>query len=104
MMALAKRRYDMLSKGNSNPAVCVNNLIQITRGENPYDRVKGVSFSKIDGPATTAADSLAEDAEWMIETYEPRAEVESIDVTADDARNGQFTITANIKTTKEGEG
>lgn len=93
----------MLSKGNSNPAVCVNNLLQIARGENPYDRVKGVSFADIDGPETVAGDDLREDAEWMIRTYEPRAKVNSIELEAEDAKLGQFRFTADIVTKKEAD-
>lgn len=93
----------MLSKGNGSPVVCVNNLLKIARGENPYDRVKGISAANIDGPVSQAGEDIVEDAEWMLETYEPRAEVESVKLTADDAQLGQFRITANIKTTKEAD-
>ena len=44
----------MLSKGNSDIAVCVNNLLKTSRGEVPYERLKGVNFSLLDGPASTA--------------------------------------------------
>ena len=71
----------MLSKNNSNPAVCVNNLMQIARGEVPYDRVKGISFAQLDVPIAQATDEIVEDAEWMLDTYEPRAEIDSIEVT-----------------------
>ena len=91
----------MLRKNNSNPAVCVNNLIQIARGEVPYDRVKGVSYAQLDAPSAHAIDEIAEDAEWMLGTYEPRAEIESVEVTPTDAPNGHFAITTKIKTTKE---
>lgn len=91
----------MLSKNNSNPAVCVNNLIQIARGEVPYDRVKGISFAQLDAPVAQATDEIVEDAEWMLDTYEPRAEIDSIEVTPTDAQNGHFAIIANINTVKE---
>lgn len=91
----------MLKKNNSNPAVCVNNLIKIARGEVPYDRVKGVSFAQIDTPISQSTDEIAEDAEWMLGTYEPRAEIENIEVAATDAPNGHFEIKATI-TNKEG--
>ena len=93
----------MLSKNNSNPAVCVNNLIKIARGEVPYDRVKGISFAQLDTPIAQAADEIIEDAEWMLDTYEPRAEIDSIEVTPTDAPNGHFTIAANINTIKEAD-
>lgn len=93
----------MLSKNNSNPAVCVNNLIQIARGEVPYDRVKGVSIAHIDAPITQAIDDIVEDAEWMLSTYEPRAEIESVEVTPTAAQDGNFAIKANINTIKEAD-
>ena len=92
----------MLSKNNGSPVVCVNNLVKIVRGENPYERVKGININLIGMPLTLALDELEGDAEWLIETYEPRATVESIEITPDDAATGQFTITANIAQ-KEGE-
>lgn len=92
----------MLSKNNSSPAVCVNNLLQIARGEVPYDRVKGISFAQIDAPIAQAADELVEDAEWMLETYEPRVQAEEIEVSPADAQNGSYTIKATIKN-KEAE-
>lgn len=88
----------MLSKGNSNTAVCVNNLLKISRGEVPYERLKGVNFSQLDGPATTAGQEMIEDIEWMLSIYEPRAKVESIVLKPDNAQLGQFTIQANIST------
>ena len=93
----------MLSKNNSSPAVCVNNLIQIARGEVPYDRVKGVSSAYLEAPITQAVDDIVEDAEWMLNTYEPRADVDSIEVAPTDAQSGHFTITAKINTTKEAD-
>ena len=91
----------MLSKNNSNPAVCVNNLIQIARGEVPYDRVKGVSFAHIDVPFAQQTDAIAADAEWMLGAYEPRVEVEGINVEPNDEQNGHFGINVNINTKKE---
>ena len=93
----------MLSANNSNPAVCVNNLIQIARGEVPYDRVKGIGFAQLDVPAGQAADEIVEDAEWMLGTYEPRAEIDSVEVTPTDAQNGHFSVVANINTIKEAD-
>ena len=93
----------MLSNNNSNPAVCINNLLQIARGEVPYDRVKGVQTSYIDTPIEQARDDIVEDAEWMLGTYEPRAEVESVEITADAAAVGHFTLKAIINTEKEAE-
>lgn len=86
----------MLSSGNSNAAVCVNNLLKISRGEVPYERLKGVNFSGIDGPATTASEDLIADLEWMLNVYEPRAVVDKIALAPLDAQNGHFAIEAEI--------
>ena len=93
----------MLRKNNSNPAICANNLIQIAKGEVPYDRIKGVSFAQLDAPISQAIDDITEDTEWMINTYEPRVEVEKIEVTPTDAQHGHFAISATINTTKEAD-
>ena len=94
----------MRSKDNGSPAVCVSNLVRIARGEVPYDRVKGIGFEHLDTPSAQAIDDIVEDAEWMLGTYEPRAEVDGVEVTPSDVAGGHFTITANLKNTKEGEG
>lgn len=93
----------MLSKNNGNPAICVNNLIQIARGEVPYDRVKGVSIAQLDAPIAQSTDEIIEYVEWMLDVYEPRAEIDGIEVTPTDAPNGHFAIKANINTIKEAE-
>ena len=93
----------MLSKNNSNPAVCVNNLIQIARGEVPYDRVKGISSKHIDVPSPQAVDELIDDVEWMLDIYEPRVDVENIEVTPVDAPSGHFAVKATINDNKEAD-
>ena len=86
----------MQSINNSNPAICVNNLIQIARGEVPYDRVKGVSFAQLDAPITSAGSDIIADAEEMLETYEPRADIESIELVPSDLENGHASLNVNI--------
>lgn len=39
----------MRAKGNGDPAVCANNLVRISRGEVPYDRIRGVKFADLIG-------------------------------------------------------
>lgn len=94
----------MRKTGNGNPANCVTNLLRISRGENPYERLKGVSFAEIDAPVSRASDDIIEDAEWMLGTYEPRAQVDGLALVADDSANGQFRIEAEISTAKEANG
>lgn len=86
----------MLKTGNGLTQNCVNNLLKIFRGECPYERVKGLDPRMIDRPPSDSA-SIAHDAEWLIETYEPRATLGSIDVIPTDVVNGGFRLKANLK-------
>ena len=87
----------MKASGNGAPQVCVNNLLQIARGEVPYERVKGLDPRIVDRPITSADLQLRQEAEWLVETYEPRAEIETITVTQDSAVEGGFSVSADIK-------
>lgn len=84
----------MKAKGNGDPAQCVGNLLRLIRGEVPYERLKGLDPRLIDSPSSTAAQELVADAEWLIENYEPRVSLESIDLNAELAKAGHFSITA----------
>ena len=87
----------MLKKNNGDPAVCINNLLQTARGEVPYDRVKGVGIDGIASPIDQSSDEIVDDAEWMLGTYEPRVEVDSVEAIPSDVMNGHFELKANIK-------
>lgn len=63
----------MKAAGNGNIATCVNNLLHISRGEVPYERVKGLNARHIDAPSASADIEIKQDAEWLVSTYEPRA-------------------------------
>ena len=39
----------MKGSGNGNPAICANNLVRISRGEIPFDRIKGVRLAELTG-------------------------------------------------------
>ena len=91
----------MKASGNGDIKICVGNLLRIVRGEVPYERVKGLDPRMIDKPTATVQPAVREDAEWLLETYEPRAAVESINVTPSEGVAGGLLITANI--TGEGE-
>ena len=86
----------MKAKGNGRPAVCADNLLKITRGEVPYERIKGLDPRLIDRPFGVVEAEIQQDAEWLLETYEPRVEVNGIDIDATDAVSGGFTVIANI--------
>lgn len=90
----------MRAQGNGLPQVCAANLMRIVRGEVAYDRLRGLDGTLIDQPnATEAAEA---DAAWVLETYEPRVNAQSILSDASDALNGDFKITANTAQ-EEGE-
>lgn len=86
----------MMAKGNGAPTVCANNLLLMFRGEVPYERVKGLNPRIMDRPQQDAEAEIKQDAEWVISTYEPRAEVVGISVTPADTPTG-FLVTADIK-------
>lgn len=87
----------MKSTGNGNPAICANNLVRISRGEVPFDRIKGVRLAELTGTSLSEKEDLIEDTKWMVETYEPRVEAESVKLQTADAANGQVVLTVNIK-------
>lgn len=61
----------MKASGNAAPETCVQNLLKTIRGEVPYERIKGIDRTLIDKPSGTAANDLAADVEFVVETYEP---------------------------------
>lgn len=87
----------MRASGNGAPQVCVNNLLQIFRGEVPFERVKGLDPRMIDRPISTANAQLRQDADWLVETYEPRAEIKTLTVTQSETASGGFSVTADIE-------
>ena len=91
----------MKAKGNGTPQVCTNNLLRIFRGEVPYERIKGLDPRIVDRPILTANAELRQDADWLVDVYEPRAEIRSITVTQTDSVNGSFSVSAEI--TSRGE-
>lgn len=87
----------MRAKGNGTPQVCANNLLQLFRGEVPYERVKGLDPRTYDRPLLAADAQLRQDADWLIDTYEPRAQIKTITVAQSDATTGGFSVTAEIE-------
>lgn len=80
----------MQASGNGLPMQCVANLVRIVRGECTYDRIKGIDPSLIDQPEPMAGPLLIADARWLIKTYEPRVDVNKINLTDLLAREGHF--------------
>lgn len=85
----------MRAKGNGDVGVCADNLLRIFRGENPYERTKGIDPRTIDRPSDEAEAEIAQEAEWCIETFEPRATLKGVTVEGD-AMTGDFRVTAHI--------
>ena len=84
-----------------SPEVCAANLLRIVRGEVAYDRVRGVDGTLIDKP--NATDEAVADAEWVLETFEPRVESDSIASDPAAAFSGDFGMIVNIIQRKEDE-
>lgn len=84
----------MKKTGNSDVRVCVQNLLQLQRGEVHLDQLRGIRADIVDKPATEAALLLQGSAYTCIECYEPRADFDSLAVAATN-REGDFTATAN---------
>lgn len=76
----------MLSSGNSNAEVTASNLIRISRGEVPYDRIKGIDGSLSDMPAEIIAGDIENDVRETIEEYEPRVDVKDVIISRKDGR------------------
>ena len=84
----------MQAKGNGNAGVCARNLLATVRGEVPFDRLRGLDPRIVDRPAGDAKDEAARDAEWVLKTYEPRIDLDSVGIIQEG--NGDFGITAKI--------
>lgn len=84
----------MRAHGNGNPEVCASNLLRITRGEVPYDRARGRDGTLVDQP--NGQDDAIADAEWLLETYEPRINVDNIEINGKSVELGDFILTADI--------
>jgi hypothetical protein len=91
----------MKAHGNGTPETCASNLLRIVRGEVAYDRVRGRDGALIDQP--NATDEAIADAEWVLETYEPRVSVESIEEFPEEAQHGDISTLVKIKRKEEEE-
>ena len=90
----------MKAHGNGSPETCASNLLRTVRGEVPFDRVRGRDGALVD--QQNATDEAIADAEWVIETYEPRVTVESIEDNPEGVQSGDIALLVNI-TRKEDE-
>ena len=82
----------MRKQGNANPIVCANNLLHLFRGEVPYERTKGMDPRAIDQPTPEAEAEIIQDATWLLETYEPRVQVNEIAVVYSEDTNSNSIV------------
>ncbi len=68
----------MLKNGNSNPDVCINNLLAMREMEVPLDRMRGMRSDMIDHAVDI--EDIESDMLETISVYEPRSNVDNIDV------------------------
>jgi len=57
--------------------------------------MKGLDADLIDRPSVNTAPIVEADAEWLVENYEPRVSLDSIEITAELAEDGQFAVKVN---------
>ena len=70
----------MKAHGNGTPQQCVANLTNLYQYEVPYARLKGMDSSIIDMPKDEAEVTAKNHTSWLIENYEPRVTVNSIEI------------------------
>lgn len=85
-----------MASGNGDPAVCAANLLRTVRGEVPMARVKGIGREHIDAPADGSTGLMA-DAEWVLETFEPRLGSAQVESAAAAAAQGDFALDAIVE-------
>lgn len=85
----------MRASGNGSPDVCAANLLLTFRNEVPYERIKGLNPRLMDKPITDAELAIKQDAEWLLETYEPRVTVNGVTV-AQSGTGGNYIVTADV--------
>lgn len=75
----------------------VLNLIRTFRYEVGYDRTRGISPQVIDKPLQEAVASYTSEIYRVVELYEPRATVKSVEfITSDSDGNLQFKVVVEI--------
>ena len=89
----------MKASGNGEPMQCVENLLRITRGECPYDRIKGIDPTLIDQPTEIVAPLMQAEAKWLIKTYEPRVNADDVNINAITSQNGRFALNVDATVT-----
>lgn len=91
----------MKAHGNGTPETCASNLLHLVRGEVAYDRVRGRDGVMVDQP--NATDEATADIEWLLETYEPRVNVDGIETGPESALFGDYGTNVTITRKEEDE-
>ena len=86
----------MKAKGNGDIRTCVSNLLRTWRGEVPYERLKGMDTRNVDRPTSTVRSDVQQDARWLVETYEPRADIQNITAEQTSDHEGGLLVTVDI--------
>lgn len=92
----------MKKSGNSNIEQCVLNLLKTFKSEIPYARNKGINHETMDLPADEIEQQMNEDAETVIDEYEPRVDIDEIEVDSYN-ENGEYKYTVDIVPTEDEE-
>lgn len=87
----------MRASGNGSAQRCAENLLATVRGEVPYDRLKGLDARVVDKPYNEAQSLIQQDAEWVLDTYEPRGTVKEITVGQGESFGGLYDVTAKLE-------
>lgn len=89
----------MLKNGNSNPDVCINNLLAMREMEVPLDRMRGMRSDMIDHAVDI--EDIESDMLETISVYEPRSNVDDIDVSV--GYDGDIEINLEISSNYDDE-
>ena len=89
----------MLKSGNSNPDVCINNLLAMREMEVPLDRMRGMRSDMIDHAVDI--EDIESDMLETISVYEPRSNVDNIDVSG--GYDGDIEINLEISSNYDDE-
>jgi hypothetical protein len=89
----------MLKNGNSNPDVCINNLLAMREMEVPLDRMRGMRSDMIDHAVDI--EDIESDMLETISVYEPRSNVDNIEVSG--GYDGDIEINLEISSNYDDE-
>lgn len=88
----------MKSAGNGNAQVCVQNIINVTKGEVPYIRDMGLTGDLYDKPIVEVEGQIMVEVEEQVEKYEPRAQIVNVNTTV--GEDGHIDINPEINITE----